>query len=299
MRRKATGQGRCFPGWGAPPLGAFIRAGHTALGSAEDDGKPALMTGYHARGVISPDFCVFWYVLLRDGAAGVLVCGLCRDVMGRYFHFVAWMAAVVLTFAGSCCQLPSSVADGGYIQSNNNMNRNPESESGIRIPNQNQNLKEERFSLFSIQSNPMQCNPTAAARMIFGAAAWTREREFTNFSEKSGQGKRRQIVGAVFLFGGQRERGREKLPLALGMQGKGSRLLPWGGRGRKEHRERHKKREKQGKNDAMLLTGDGRRRFCRDLWKSRTEPFIAASESERQCRAFQSEYGDVLRTACG
>ena len=65
------------------------------------------------------------------------------------------------------------------------MNRNPESESGIRIPNQNQNLKEERFSLFSIQSNPMQCNPTAAARMIFGAAAWTREREFTDFSEKA------------------------------------------------------------------------------------------------------------------
>lgn len=137
-RRKATGQGRCFPGWGAPPLGAFIRAGHTALGSAEDYGKPALITGYHARGVISPDFCVFLYVLSRGDAAGVLVCGLCRDGMGRYFHFVAWMAAVVLTFAGSCCQLPSSVADGGYIQSNpiqynNNMNPNPE--SGIRTRN--------------------------------------------------------------------------------------------------------------------------------------------------------------------
>lgn len=139
MRKKATGQGRCFPGWGAPPLGAFIRAGHAALGSAEDYGKPALITGYHARGVISPDFCVFLYVLSWDGAAGVLFCGLCRDVMGRYFHFVAWMAAVVLTFAGSCCQLPSSVADGGYIQSNtiqynNNMNPNPESESRIRNP---------------------------------------------------------------------------------------------------------------------------------------------------------------------
>ena len=115
---KGNGTGAVFSRMGAPPLGAFIRAGRTALGSAEDYGKPALMTGYHARGVISPDFCVFWYVLLRDGAAGVLVCGLCRDVMGRYFHFVAWMAAVVLTFAGSCCQLPSSVADGGYIQSN-------------------------------------------------------------------------------------------------------------------------------------------------------------------------------------
>lgn len=158
------------------------------MGSAEDYGKPALITGYHARGVISPDFCVFLYVLSRDGAVGVLVCGLCRGVMGRYFHFVAWMAAVVLTFAGSCCQLPSSVADGGYIQSNpiqynNNMNPNPE--SGIRNPNPNQNLKEERFSLFSIQSNPIQCNPTAAVRMIFGAAAWTREREFIDFSEKA------------------------------------------------------------------------------------------------------------------
>ena len=157
MRRKATGQGRCFPGWGAPPLGAFIRAGRTALGSAEGYGKPALITGYHARGVISPDFCVFLYVLSRGDAAGVLVCGLCRDVMGRYFHFVAWMAAVVLIFAGSCCQLPSSVADGGYIQSNNNMNTklNPNPESGIWNPNPNQTLKEERFSLFSIQSNPM------------------------------------------------------------------------------------------------------------------------------------------------
>ena len=87
-----------------------------------------------------------------------------------------------------------------------------------------------------------------------------RERIYRLFG-KSGQGKRRQIVRAVFLFGGQREWGREKLPHALGMQGKGSRLLPWGGRGRKEQRERHKKREKQGKNDAMLLTGDGRRRF--------------------------------------
>lgn len=133
--------------------------------------------------------------------------------------------------------------------------------------------------------------------MIFGAAAWTREREFTDFSEKAGRKNGGRSCAPFFLFGGQRERGREKLPHALGMQGKGSRLLPWGGRGRKEHRERHKKREKQGKNDDMLLTGDGRRRFCRDLWKSRTEPFIAASG--RQYRAFQSEYGAVLRTACG
>ena len=55
-----------------------------------------------------------------------------------------------------------------------------------------------------------------------------RERIYRLFG-KSGQGKRRQIVRAVFLFGGQRERGKEKLPHALGMQGKGYRLLPWGG----------------------------------------------------------------------
>lgn len=98
-------------------------------------------------------------------------CGLdgsrCADLCGQ-----------LLSIAVKCCRWRLYP-----IQSNNNMNRNPESESGIRIPNQN--LKEERFSLFSIQSNPMQCNPTAAARMIFGAAAWTREREFTDFSEKA------------------------------------------------------------------------------------------------------------------
>ncbi len=181
------------------------------------------------------------------------------------------------------------------IQYNNNMNPNPE--SGIRNPESESEFeRREILSLLnSIQSNAMQSN-CSCPNDIRSSCVDARERIYRLFG-KSGQGKRWQIVRAVFLFGGQRERGREKLPHALSMQGKGYRLLPWGGRGRKEHRERHKKREKQDKNDDMLLTGDGRRRFCRDLWKSRTEPFIAASG--RQYRAFWSEYGDVLRTACG
>lgn len=100
--------------------------------------------------------------------------------------------------AGSCRPLLSIAADCGLypIQSNRSQyKKNPESESGIQNPNPN--LKEERYSLFSIQSSRIQSS-RALPELHSGQRREAGKRENSSFSERRA-GKRWQSVPTVFL----------------------------------------------------------------------------------------------------
>ena len=140
---------------------------------------------------------------------------------------------------------------------------NPNPESRIRNPESESESEFERREILSllnsIQSNSIQSN-CSCPNDIRSSCVDARERIYRLFG-KNGQGKRRQIVRAVFFIWRAAGAGQRKTAACPRYAGEGIPSFAMGRPGRKEHRERHKKREKQGKNDDMLLTGDGRRRF--------------------------------------
>lgn len=102
------------------------------------------------------------------------------------------------TAAADCGQLPSIAANGGFyqpIQSQSGFGYESGSETGS---------ESEGESLSPIQSNRIQFNPTqrGAARTVFGAADWTREREFSGFLESLSQKNQQAAgMGSVFAVG--------------------------------------------------------------------------------------------------